>query len=168
MRRAMRGQWVSFLLAAVVAAAASASAVAYDGDVMSGHVSGTFDVKMATEKLDGTAVAPSLGRMSIAKTFHGPLDATSVGAMLSSGNPASGTVAYVALETVTGTLDGRAGSFVLVHSASMNAGQQNLSITVAPGSGSGALSGLTGTMGIRIEGGKHYYDFDYTLPEKGP
>jgi hypothetical protein len=28
------------------------------------------------------------------------------------------------------------------------------------------LQGLTGTMNIRIESGKHFYDFDYSLPAK--
>jgi len=133
---------------------------------MSGHASGAFDVKLAAEKIDGTPVAPLLGRMSISKTFHGPLAATSVGAMLSAGDPAAVVAVYVALETVTGSLEGRAGSFVLVHTATMDGGERNLNITVAPGSGTGALTGLTGTMAIRIEGGQHYYDFDYALPPK--
>jgi hypothetical protein len=131
---------------------------------MSGHATGAFDVKLAPETVDPPD--PSLGRMSIDKTFHGPLEATSKGAMLTTGNPASGAAAYVALETVTGTLDGHAGSFTLMHNTTMVGGHGVLSVTVAPDSGTGALAGLTGKMNIRIEGGKHYYDFDYTLPAK--
>ncbi len=142
------------------------SALAQKGNVVSGHVSGPFDVKLVAETVDGKPAEAALGRMSIDKRFHGALDATSKGAMLSIGNPASGSAAYVALETATGTLDGRAGSFALMHNATMVKGDGTLNITVVPGSGTGALEGLTGKMAIRIEAGKHAYDFDYTLPAK--
>ena len=138
------------------------SARAQNGDTVSGHATGAFDVKLAPETV--APPDPSFGRMSIDKTFHGPLEATSKGEMLTTGNPASSAAAYVALETVTGTLDGHAGSFTLMHSATMVRGQGTLSITVASDSGTGALTGLTGKMNIRIEAGKHDYDFDYTLP----
>jgi hypothetical protein len=141
------------------------SVAAQKGNAVNAHVSGPFDVKLAPETV--TPADPSLGRMSIDKVFHGALDATSKGAMLSIGNPSAGAAAYVALETVTGTLDGRAGSFVLMHNATMEKGNGVLNVTVVPGSGTGALAGLAGKMNIRIESGKHFYDFDYTLPAKG-
>jgi hypothetical protein len=141
------------------------SAVAQKGNAVSGHASGPFDVKLAPQTV--SPPDPSFGRMSIDKVFHGALEGTSKGAMLSSGSPASGSAAYVALETVTGTLDGRAGSFTLMHSATMVKGEGTLNITVVPGSGTAALEGLTGKMAIRIEAGKHFYDFDYALPAKG-
>jgi hypothetical protein len=143
------------------------SALAQKGNTVSSHASGPFDVKLAPETVDGKPADPSLGRMSIDKTFHGALEATSKGAMLSTGSPATGSAAYVALETVTGTLDGRAGSFTLMHNATMVKGAGTLNITVVPDSGTGALKGLTGKMNIRIEAGKHFYDFEYTLPAKG-
>jgi hypothetical protein len=65
---------------------------------------------------------------------------------------------------VTGTLHGRAGSFVLQHTGTMDRGAQSLSITVVPGSGTGALTGITGTFGLQITGGKHLYEFSYELP----
>jgi hypothetical protein len=140
------------------------SALAQKGNAVRGHASGAFDVKLAPETV--TPADPSLGRMSIDKVFHGALDGTSKGAMLSVGNPSAGAAAYVALETVTATLDGRAGSFTLMHNATMLKGEGTLNITVVPGSATGALEGLTGKMAIRIESGKHFYDFDYTLPGK--
>jgi hypothetical protein len=139
------------------------SAMAQKGTTVSGHASGPFDVKLAPQTV---TPADALGRMSIDKVFHGALEGTSKGAMLTSGSPASGSAAYVALETVTGTLDGRAGSFTLMHNATMLKGEGTLNVTVVPGSGTGALEGLTGKMAIRIEAGKHFYDFDYTLPAK--
>jgi hypothetical protein len=46
----------------------------------------------------------------------------------------------------------------------MNRGAPSLSIVVIPDSGTGELAGLAGTMNIVIEGGKHSYEFEYTLP----
>jgi hypothetical protein len=68
------------------------------------------------------------------------------------------------MEKVTGTLAGRAGTFVLQHSGTMTRGVQQLTVTVVPDSGTGALAGLSGTMTVRIEGGKHSYEFTYELP----
>jgi hypothetical protein len=49
----------------------------------------------------------------------------------------------------------------------MTRGVPDLNIIVVPDSGTGELIGLTGKMMIRIEsGGKHFYDFEYSLPEK--
>ena len=71
---------------------------------------------------------------------------------------------YVAIEQVTGTLNGRAGTFVLQHRGVMTRGAPELNITVVPDSGTGDLVGLAGKMGIEIAEGKHSYEFDYTLP----
>ena len=38
-----------------------------------------------------------------------------------------------------------------------------MAVTVVPDSGTDQLVGLAGTMTIIIEGGKHSYDFEYTL-----
>jgi hypothetical protein len=102
--------------------------------------------------------------MVLDKKFHGPLDAVAKGQMLAFLDKAAGSGAYVAMEQVTGTLAGHKGSFVLVHKGEMTKAGQNLSITVAPGSATGELAGLSGEMRIRIEGGKHHYDFAYRLP----
>jgi hypothetical protein len=72
--------------------------------------------------------------------------------------------AYVALERVEGTLDGRHGSFALVHRGLVDDGAQDLAIIVAPGSGAGELAGLAGTFHLTIEGGEHRYDLEYSLP----
>ena len=126
------------------------------------HATGPFDVKLTPQddKLD-----PTLARLIIDKQFHGDLEATSKGTMLSAGTAVKGSAGYVAIELVTGTLHGRTGTFVLQHSATMNRGVPSLTITVVPDSGTGQLTGLTGTMNIIIAEGKHSYDFSYTLPE---
>jgi len=108
---------------------------------------------------------PSLSRMSIDKQYHGDLEAASKGQMLASGD-ARGSGVYVAIEKVSGTLNGRTGTFVLHHTGVMTRGTPQLSINVAPDSGTGELAGITGKMTINIAAdGKHSYEFEYTLPE---
>jgi hypothetical protein len=124
------------------------------------HASGTFEVKLTPQATE----AADLGRMALDKQFHGDLEATSKGEMLSAMTAVQGSAGYVALEKVTGSLKGRTGTFVLQHTGLMNRGTPQLTITVVPDSGTGQLEGLTGTMAIQIEGGKHSYTFDYTLP----
>jgi hypothetical protein len=85
--------------------------------------------------------------------------------MLTAMTGTEGSAGYVAMERVTGTLHGREGSFVLQHTGTMNRGAQQLSIAVVPDSGTGKLAGIAGTFAIRIEDGRHYYDFEYSLPE---
>ena len=129
---------------------------------------GPFDVKLNPQPLaledDGEGAAR--GRMSLDKRFHGDLDATSKGEMLTAMSGTQGSAGYVAIEKVTGTLDGRAGTFALQHSATMTRGAPDLRIIVVPDSGTGALAGLVGTMKIVIaEGGKHFYELEYSLPQ---
>ena len=132
--------------------------------VLTHHATGSFDVKMEPQKPDNAAAeAAGLGRMSIDKQFHGDLEATSKGEMLSVMNRDLGSGGYVAIEKVTGTLQGRTGSFVLQHNATMDRGKPLLQIVVLPDSGAGDLTGISGTLTIRIENGKHFYDLDYTL-----
>jgi len=127
------------------------------------HARGTFEVKL-TPQADGDAGA-GLARMILDKQFHGDLEATSQGQMLSAGTAVQGSAGYVALERVSGTLLGRTGTFVLQHHGLMNRGTPSLTITVVPDSGTGELTGLAGTMGIEIAEGRHSYDFEHTLPE---
>ena len=129
------------------------------------HARGPFDVKLIPQPFDDKGEDALLGRMSLDKQFHGDLEATSRGVMLSAGTSVKGSAGYVAIERVTGTLDGRSGSFVLQHSGTMERGTPHLSITVVPDSGTGQLAGLAGKMTINIADGKHSYDFEYTLPE---
>ena len=67
-------------------------------------------------------------------------------------------------ERVSGTLRGRRGTFVLQHSGTMTRGAPSLSVTVVPDSGTDQLTGLSGTMTIDVAGGRHSYEFEYTIP----
>ena len=130
---------------------------------MAAHATGTFEVKL-TPQADGEAGA-GLARMTLDKQFHGDLEATSQGQMLSAGTAVQGSAGYVALERVSGALQGRSGTFVLQHHGLMDRGTPHLTITVVPDSGTDQLEGLIGTMSIEIAGGQHSYDFEYTLPD---
>lgn len=129
---------------------------------MTTHASGTFEVRLSPQ-VDGEEAGASLGRLLIDKRFGGDLEATSKGQMLAFRSGVEGSAGYVALERVEGTLAGRAGSFVLQHSGTMERGAQSLSVTVVPDSGTGDLAGLAGRMNIIIAEGRHSYEFDYTL-----
>jgi hypothetical protein len=129
---------------------------------MSQIAEGAFDVKMVPQPAD-PAGGESIGRMLLDKRFHGTLDAVSRGQMLAMRTAVTGSAGYVAMEVVTGKLDGRQGSFVLQHSGTMNRGAPTLTLTVVPDSGMGELAGLSGSMAIDIADGKHNYRFDYSL-----
>ncbi|WP_246610070.1 DUF3224 domain-containing protein [Nonomuraea rhizosphaerae] len=126
---------------------------------------GTFDTAGWTpdspyEDSDGV----SFGHVTLNKTFHGDLTGTSVVHMLVAGTPVEDSRAYVAMERVAGSLDGRQGSFVLQHSAVGDRGEQSLRVSVVPDSATGELSGLRGEMDIVIApDGSHSYTFDYRL-----
>ena len=123
-------------------------------------VTGAFDVKLTPQPAGDDG---ALGRFTLDKTFHGALEATSKGQMLAFGSSVKGSAGYVAMEHVTGTLDGRHGTFVLQHSGIMTRGSGALIVTVVPDSGGGALEGLSGTMQIEVANGRHSYVLEYTL-----
>jgi len=124
---------------------------------------GRFDVALTPLAIADPAAAPTLGRMSIDKRFHGDLEATSTGEMLTAGTAVKDSAAYVAIERVTGTLHGRRGTFVLQHTGIMTRGVGQLTVAVVPDSGTDDLEGLVGTMSITIVGREHSYDFEYAL-----
>jgi len=132
---------------------------------MTKHAKGAFDVKVTPQKPDSKEAETSkLGRMSLDKQFHGDLEATSTGEMLAAMTEIKGSAGYVAMERVNGTLHGRSGTFVLQHLGTMTRGVPQMNVTVMPDSGTDGLVGLTGTMTIKTEEEKHFYEFDYTLP----
>ena len=130
---------------------------------MAHRARGPFEVKLAPLPTYENVEGSPLGHLSIDKQFHGDLEATGKGEMLSAGGTVKGSAGYVAIERVQGTLHGKTGSFVLQHSGTMNRGVPGLVITVVPDTGTGELTGLAGTMAIVIEAGTHSYDFDYTI-----
>lgn len=131
---------------------------------MTARAGGTFDVALKPIAPEETADGIALGRFSLDKAYHGDLEATSTGVMLTAGSAGNGSAAYVAIERVSGTLQGRRGAFVLMHNGTMTRDGQSLAVVVAVGSGTGQLDGLGGALAITIVDGKHHYTFEYTLP----
>lgn len=126
--------------------------------------SGTFDVKITPQASDLAPEGPNLGRMSLDKQYHGDLNATAKGEMITAaGLSVKESASYSAVERVTGTLHGRKGSFALQHTGVMDRGKPSLNITVVPDSATGDLAGLTGKMDIIIEGKQHSYAFEYEI-----
>lgn len=124
---------------------------------------GSFEIELTP--LDVHDGAPdALSRRSLSKTFTGDIVGTSRGEMVGAGSPENESAAYVALELVDGALHGRTGSFWLQHKATMLRGEGHMDITVVPGSGTGDLVGLTGSMVIDVAN-NHAYEFDYLLPD---
>ena len=135
--------------------------------MMTTRASGRFEVRLSPQ-VDGEAGGACVGRMLIDKSFAGDLEATSKGQMLAVRTAVEGSAGYVAMELVTGALQGREGTFVLQHAGTLERGAQQLSVTVVPDSGTGELVGLAGRMEIVIAEGAHSYHFDYTLsPREG-
>lgn len=159
MRNTLRS--LSYTGAMALVAAAAMAAGAKEEATM--RATGTFDVKVTETAAPGEG---TFARHALAKTFHGDLEGTSRGEMMSVDANAEGSGAYVAIERVEGKLHGRAGSFTLAHRGTMRRGADfRLSVVVVPDSGSGELAGIEGTMEIEISGGEHRYAFEYTLPE---
>jgi Protein of unknown function (DUF3224) len=132
---------------------------------MTQHATGPFEVKVTPLEPAFKFDDNSLGRMSLDKQYHGDLEATAKGEMLTGAGTVKGSGGYVAMERVSGTLHGRSGTFVLEHNGTMQSGAFQLNVVVVPDSGTGQLTGLAGAMAIIIKEGKHSYDLAYTLPE---
>jgi Protein of unknown function (DUF3224) len=135
------------------------------GAVVTTRASGTFDVKLTPQASTDSGNGAAVSRMSIDKKFHGDLEGTSRGEMLSAGTAVKDSAGYVAIEWVSATLGGRSGTFALQHSGTLTRGAPQLTITVVPDSGTGQLVGLAGKFAIQIADGKHSYDFEYTLAQ---
>lgn len=127
---------------------------------MKTNATGSFDVKMTPQAVDNGS---ELGVMDLDKTFFGDLEASSRGYMLAAQTAVTGSAGYVAIERVSGVLNGRKGSFVLQHTGIMDKGAPSLTITVVPDSGTDQLEGIKGSMAIIVEDGAHSYTFDYEL-----
>lgn len=124
---------------------------------------GDFEVmRIPQEELDIGGGA-SVGHSRFDKRFHGPLEATSVVHMLAVMSETPGSGAYVAIERIEGTLDGRSGSFYAQHNGTMDRGTPSLDLRVVPDTGTGELTGLQGRIAIDIVDGKHFYTFDYDI-----
>ena len=121
---------------------------------------GSFEITMTP----GEGVLDGTGRFDFVKAWSGDLTAEGAGAMFSAGAPAAGAAGYVAIETVRGTLAGRQGGFALLQRGLMLADGISLEYVVAPGSGTGELVGITGTLDLDTSNG-HSWELTFQLPD---
>jgi hypothetical protein len=152
---------VSMQLAAPAIAQTTAGAPA--GPQAMQRASGAFEIAMipagAPEKEGRTAIA----RIGLDKKYLGALAAIGKGQMLTAVTDTKGSAAYVAIERISGTLDGRQGSFVIQHAGTMSGGASEATIRIVPDSGTDALAGISGSLTITVVGGKHLYALDYAF-----
>jgi hypothetical protein len=158
-------------IVAILALALAASLFAQSGlkgsVTVIDHAKGTFDIKMTPMPADDYADGKVLGRVAADKQYHGELEGSGKGQMLTATGEVKGSAVYVATERVIGNLGGRRGTFLLAHHGVMNRGGQQLEIDVVPDSGTGELQGIAGKLSINVTpDGRHFYDFEYTLPSK--
>jgi hypothetical protein len=128
------------------------------------RVAGKFDVAITPAAPPLHEGSTAMARMLLDKQYFGELQAVGKGEMLSARTDTPGSAAYVAIERVTGTLNGRQGSFVIQHAGTMSGGASQLTIGIVPDSGTGELAGISGRMAIKQTGRQHFYEMDYILP----
>lgn len=103
----------------------------------------------------------TLNRNAAYKQFSGGMTGSSDVQMIAAFTSTPGSAGYVAIEHFTGSVDGKSGSFVLQHSGTMNRGDAQLTVTIVPDSGTGELTGISGTLEIENDEGEHSYVLDY-------
>lgn len=127
-------------------------------------VRGTFEASPQAEPPFSTEDGVLLGKMTFHKVFEGALTGTSVVHMTYARTPVETSAGYVAIERIVGSLESRSGSFVVMHTGLAHEGELRLDVPVVPDSGTGELSGLTGSMLIDESDGQHSYTLTYELP----
>ncbi len=111
---------------------------------------------------------PLLSEAHVVKRYRGDLDGEGRVRLLMCRAGADGPLenaGYIASELVSGTLEGREGTFVLHHWGIAGAGAPPRTAGhVVPGSGTGELAGLSGTMEIRVDAeGGHTLALEYEI-----
>ncbi len=125
------------------------------------HAAGAFTVDSWEPDTLDDADGWSIQRVRLGKTFSGDMAGTSTVDMISAVIDEVPT-AYVGIERLSVTLDGRTGRFLLQHAAP--SGDLPIRLTVVPGSGRDGLAGLRGEFSIAAgDDGSHTYAFDYDL-----
>lgn len=122
---------------------------------------GRMEAKFTITRWDETTVdetAPKIGRVAVDKQYSGAMEGTST-AELTTCQPAEAQAGYVATERFTGVLEGRTGSFVFQHGGVVGPSSAEQFGHVVPGSGTGELAGIGGTVRMAHE----LIELDYRL-----
>ncbi len=124
---------------------------------------GTFEVQLSSQQLESDM--PGAHRVDFTKQFHGDLDGTSCGVMLTAGDPGQGEAGFVALEVYSGSFWDRSGTFALQQMGVAADGGQTLDYVVVSGSGTGGFTGMRGTLQVTLLLGDHGYELACEWPE---
>lgn len=109
------------------------------------HATATFIINDVSEEQYHERDGVRLLRSRLIKTFAGDLVGTSSTEILIAYGHAADSLSYVGFELVEGRLQGRAGSFILCHSAIGSGGLILNSAGIVPDSGTGELARLRGS-----------------------
>ena len=109
--------------------------------------------------------AMSTGIATMVKRYFGAVEGRSSTLFTSSRHAASGAATYVALESFEGSLNGVAGSFNYVHSASTHGNDRyGEFFSIVAASGTNGLADISGAGGLAVDpDGTHRVWFDYSL-----
>jgi uncharacterized protein DUF3224 len=107
------------------------------------------------------AEGPALARIHVEESFSGDISGDGVVEFLQAAR-ADGPASFVGIERVTGTVGGRAGTFLLQDAGTVQDNIVSGDWFVIPGSGTGGLAGLRGEGGFRAnlgEGAQVHLDY---------
>ncbi|MBV9384353.1 MAG: DUF3224 domain-containing protein [Streptosporangiaceae bacterium] len=110
---------------------------------------------------DEPAEGPALVRIHVEESFAGDISGDGVVEFLQAAR-ADGSASFAGIERVTGSVGGRAGTFLLQDAGTVQDSIVSGDWYVIPGSGTGELAGLRGEGGFRAnlgEGAQVYLDY---------
>ena len=110
---------------------------------------------------DQPAEGPALTRIHVEESFAGDISGAGVVEFLQAAR-ADGSASFVGIERVTGSVGGRAGTFLLQDAGTVRDNIVSGGWFVIPGSGTGQLAGLRGEGGFRAnlgEGAQVHLDY---------
>jgi Protein of unknown function (DUF3224) len=119
------------------------------------HATGRIDVKtyepQPYEEVDD---GPNLVQIHVTETFSGDIEGEGVVRFLQAVRTDE-SASFVGIERVTGSIDGRQGSFLLQDAGTLEGQAVKGDWFVIPGSGTGDLTGLRGEGGFSAQLGQH-------------
>jgi len=132
---------------------------------MATRVCSPFEVEFEAEPPHHEGEGATFGSAVIRKTFSGPVEGASEARLLGVQAASEGSQAYVATERFEGVVEGREGSFAMVHGGVMEQGTAIANwLVVVPDSGTGALRGMTGEGAFDVDHeGAHTFVLEYSL-----
>ena len=115
------------------------------------------------EPFDESEDGQKLTRAHIRRTFHGDLSGTG-NLMYVMAHLSDEDAAFSGFEKVVGSLGGRTGSFVLRHTGRYDGEKATAEYEVMPGSGTGELTGVTGSGGFSVgDAAEHDMTLEYEV-----